>query len=377
MVGRPVYLAHGGYMQKITGLLIFALCCGGCAWHKNTNQSVSVPAPETAAAPTANAVITAEPISTPNVPPVKTEKQPAQPAPAQTPKAATTPVQTPPVQPAPAPSQPAQPPATNLPPVPDKAVFKDEMLISLEGRKLGPLAALSPQSDKTFSAPWQGEQLKFGLYYSGIKVGTAYIKNRGIVDVNGQAAYVIQTSAFSASVIDTVFKVRDINLSWLDARNFHSLGYSQSLREGHYQRDEWVTFDYSANTYRGELNKKSGTRALSGAVTAPVLDILSALYFVRGQKLENGKDVVFDILNREEQYPLVVKIIKRETVKTPAGKFKCVVVEPQFRGEGIFVSKGKSLQVWLTDDERKLPVKMKTEVFIGSVSAQLLEYKHN
>ena len=66
-----------------------------------------------------------------------------------------------------------------------------------------------------------------------------------------------------------------------------------------------------------------------------------------------------------------------ETVKTSAGKFPCIVVEPQFRGEGIFVSKGKSLKVWLTDDEYKMPVKMESEVFIGSVSAELLEYKRN
>lgn len=350
-------------MQKIIGLLILALCCSGCFGHKQPVSST----PETTA-PAATTVITAEPIATPKTQPVKTEKPSVQTT-VQTPKEVA--VSEEKIDP-----QPVSAPVVKDP-VPDKAVFKDEMLISLQGRKLGPLAALSPQSDKALSDPWQGEQLKFGLYYSGIKVGTAYIKNRGIVDINGRSAYVIQTSAFSASVIDTVFKVRDINLSWLDAQNFYSLGYSQSLREGHYQRDEWVLFDYPTNTYHGELSKKSGTREISGPLTAPVLDMLTALYFVRGQNLENGKDVVFDIVNREEQYPLVVKVIKRETVKTPAGKFKCVVVEPQFRGEGIFVSKGKSLQVWLTDDERKLPVKMKTEVFIGSVSAQLLEYQRN
>ena len=355
--------------------MALALVCSGCFGHR-ASQSV------------------AEEVSTPLATTTTPEEMPAAPAPELVEQVKQT-VTTTPNASTPASTQPAQPkttqppvaketaptsPAdlsTNLSPVPDKAVFKNEMLIPLQERKLGPLAALEPQSDTSFPAPWQGEQLKFGLYYSGIKVGTAYIKNRGLVEVNGQQAYVIQTSAFSAAVIDKVFKVRDINLSWLDAQNFYSLGYSQSLREGNYRRDEWIIFDYPTNTYRGELTKKSGTRALSGPLTAPVLDVLTALYFVRGQNLEDGKDVVFDIINREEQYPLVVKVIKRETVKTPAGKFKCIVVEPQFRGEGIFVSKGKSLQVWLTDDERKLPVKMKAEVFIGSVNAQLLEYQRN
>ncbi len=262
-------------------------------------------------------------------------------------------------------------------PTPDSPSFEDEEIISLENRRLSPLA-YEPVSDEKTTAPWTGEQLKYGLYYSFIKAGTAYIKTRGVTQINGRTAYVIQTTAFSAPVIDAFFKVRDINYSWLDAENFYSLGYSQSVREGNYKRDEWLAFDYSANVYYGEVQKKAEPRLISGALTAPVLDMLTSLYFVRAQRqLTPGKDVVFDIVNREKQYPLIVKVLKKETVKTAAGKFNCIVVEPQFRGEGIFVSKGKSLKVWLTDDEYKMPVKMKTEVFIGSVSAELLEYKRN
>ena len=339
-----------------------ALLLAGCFGHRATvsetaDISVSVPAQTEPLTPAATPASSPQTIAaTPAVSSPKTT-----PAPAATPAPAT-------------PTVLSNKPAT---PAPDKPVFKDEPLIDLTDRRLNPLAVLTPAPDTSLVSPWQGEQLKYGLYYSFVKVGTAYIKNRGLVDVNGRQAYVIQTSAFSASVIDSVFKVRDINLSWLDAQNFYSLGYSQSLREGRYRRDEWVLFDYDTNTYRGELAKKSGTREISGTLTTPVLDMLTALYFVRGQDLKNGQDVVFDIINREEQYPLVVKVIGRETVKTAAGKFKCVIVEPQFRGEGIFVSKGKSLQVWLTDDPRRLPIKMKVEVFIGSVSAELLEYQRN
>lgn len=262
-------------------------------------------------------------------------------------------------------------------PVPDQPVFKDEPLINLQGRLLNPLAVHAPQPDHHIQTPWKGEQLKYGIYYSFIKAGTAYIKNRGIIEADGHTAYVIQTSAFSAPVIDSVFKVRDINLSWLDAKTFYSLGYTQSLREGKYKRDEWIRFDYPQHKYYGQVQKKSSPRSFSAELDQPVLDMLTALYYVRTQPLSPGQEVIFDIINREEKYPLVVKVLGRETVKTEAGKFKCLVVEPQFRGEGIFVSKGKNLKVWLTDDKYKMPIKMKAEVFIGSVSAELLEYKRN
>ena len=261
-------------------------------------------------------------------------------------------------------------------PTSDKISLEDEELISLAGRRLSPLAYNAVSPEKT-AAAWSGEELKYGLYYSFIKAGTAYIKNRGVTTANGRKAYLIQTTAFSASVIDAFFKVRDVNYSWIDAENFYSLGYTQSVREGNYKRDEWLTFDYDSKVYYGEVQKKEAPRVLSGPLSERVLDMLSSLYFVRAQTLTKGQDIIFDIINREKQYPLIVKVLGKETVKTAAGKFDCIVVEPQFRGEGIFVSKGKSLKVWLTDDEYKMPVKMKTEVFIGSVSAELLEYKRN
>ena len=74
-------------------------------------------------------------------------------------------------------------------------------------------------------------------------------------------------------------------------------------------------------------------------------------------------------------YPLVVNVLKRETIKVPAGKFDCRVVEPFLRGPGIFISKGKKLEVWLTDDADRIPVRMRSEVAIGHVSAELLHYR--
>ncbi len=263
----------------------------------------------------------------------------------------------------------AEPPA-------DKPAFKNEGFISCQDRLFSPMAYEPVFPDNTH-APWSNESLQYGIYYSFIKAGTAYIKTRGLVSKNGKTAYLIQTTALSASVIDSVYKVRDINYSWLDANSLHSLGYSQSLREGNYKRDEWLTFDDENGRFYGQVQKKEEPRAIAGELKQQVLDILTSLYYVRAKPLEVGKDVTFDIVNREQQYPLVVKVLGKETVKTPAGKFNCWVVEPQFRGEGIFVAKGKSLKVWLTDDQYRMPVKMSVEVFIGSVSAELLDYTRN
>lgn len=254
--------------------------------------------------------------------------------------------------------------------------FKKEELLSPVDRLLNPLAYEPLLPDST-QAPWSNESLQYGIYYSFVKAGTAYIKSRGIVQKDGKTAYLIQTTALSASVIDSVYRVRDINYSWIDTTTLHSLGYSQSLREGNYQRDEWVRFDRENGRFYGETKKKKEAYYFVEELDQEVLDVLSSLYFVRAQSLEVGKDIVFDIVNRGKKYPLVVKVLGKETVKTAAGKFNCWLLEPQLRGESIFVVKGKSLKVWLTDDKYRMPVKMSVEVFIGSVSAELLAYQRN
>jgi hypothetical protein len=68
-----------------------------------------------------------------------------------------------------------------------------------------------------------------------------------------------------------------------------------------------------------------------------------------------------------------VRVLGRETIKTPAGKFNCVVIEPLLKAGGIFKNNGR-LVIWLTDDERRMPVLMKSKVAIGSVKVVLQEY---
>jgi hypothetical protein len=69
-----------------------------------------------------------------------------------------------------------------------------------------------------------------------------------------------------------------------------------------------------------------------------------------------------------------VRVLGRQKVKTPAGTFSCVAIEPVLKAGGIFKNKGR-LVIWLTDDERRMPVLMKSKVAVGSISVVLQEVK--
>lgn len=213
------------------------------------------------------------------------------------------------------------------------------------------------------------EKLVYDVSWGVIGVGGATLEVEDVVDFNGKPAYHVVSRATSNKFCDGFYKVRDLNESWIDARTLASLGYSKQLREGKYFRDEWVLFDAGRWVAKwagrdGNFTVAAGTKPLTAQ------DILSAMYYIRGKPLVVGQDLVLDV-NTRQNWPLVVKVLRKEQVKTPAGRFEAYVVEPTLRHEGLFIQKGNRLQIWLSDDPKRVPVLMKVEVFFGSITARL------
>lgn len=233
---------------------------------------------------------------------------------------------------------------------------------------MGPVLPSTAAASKLTAFP---ERLTLRVSWGIFVVGEATLEVENVVDFNGRPAYHIVSRAVSNDWCDSFYKVRDINESWVDAQALHSLGYSKKLREGHYFRDEWVLYDYKKKSQLWRSEGKDGNFQYGGGeLPGAVQDVLSAIYFVRAKSLEPGKDIVLDV-NTKKTWPLVVKIVKKEKIKVPAGKFDTILVEPELRDQGLFIQKGKKLQVWLSDDERRMPVQMKVEVFFGHVAAKL------
>lgn len=217
------------------------------------------------------------------------------------------------------------------------------------------------------------ERLVYSVSWGIIGVGQATLESSEIVDFGGRPAYHIVSRAESNHFCDAFYKVRDFNESWIDAQSLASLGYLKRLREGHFFRDEWVLFDAARRRFQAKITARDGSASLQeGDIPAAVQDILSSLFYVRSRELTVGSEVVVDV-NTKQNWPLVVRVIKKETVTTPAGTFPTILVEPALRQEGIFIQKGRRLRVWLTDDARKVPVLMTVEVFFGHVSARLVK----
>lgn len=229
--------------------------------------------------------------------------------------------------------------------------------------------------------PWFPESLEFAVKWGFLTAGQATLSVTQIDLLESpspfgdpsqlRTAYRLVSTARSNSFLDTFYKVRDINQSWIDTRSLTSLAFSKKIREGRFRRDEWIRFFPEAQRFLSERQDRKGNRTYQQGPTAKgVHDILSALYFVRTQPLRVGQEIVLDV-NTRKNWPLLIRVKNRETIVVPAGRFDCFVVEPQLRAEGIFIQKGRRLEVWLTADEKKIPVQMEVEVFFGHISAKL------
>jgi hypothetical protein len=111
------------------------------------------------------------------------------------------------------------------------------------------------------------------------------------------------------------------------------------------------------------------------SVPSFIQDVLSAMYFVRTQPLAPGDTLLIDNHSDGKVYPLRIVVHRREKVTTRAGKFQCLVVEPFLRTPALFMQKGNVI-VHLTDDQRKVPVMMTSQIYVkglnvGSIIVEL------
>ncbi len=211
-----------------------------------------------------------------------------------------------------------------------------------------------------------GEKLVFSVQYGLITAGEATLEVRNVATIRGRPAYRIVSDARTNEFFSKFYEVRDRYESFVDTTELYSLHYEKHVREGKFKRDESVEFD------------QIGHKAIYKDKTVPIppmaQDVLSALYYVRTLPLEVGQSIAIANHIDGKNYPLVVKVHRRERVKVDAGEFDCLVVEPILRGPGVFTQKGR-LTVWLTDDEVRMPVLMKSKVVIGHVAAILKSYQ--
>ena len=214
-----------------------------------------------------------------------------------------------------------------------------------------------------------GERLTYLISWSNIlDAGTAVLEVREEKRVDGEQAYLLVSTARSSGLISKFYKVNDIVESTVDAATMSSLSYKSDQSHGKRKKNRVMTFDRAEDTVT--VFEEGKQRIYS---TPPgILDPLSSLYYVRTrQDFIVGKPMKIDVNDDGKNYTVEVHTIGRETIKTSLGKFDTIKVKSFPKYEGVFQHTGE-IFIWFTDDKRKIPVLMKSEVSIGSIVATLV-----
>ncbi|GBD98309.1 hypothetical protein BMS3Abin07_00320 [bacterium BMS3Abin07] len=146
------------------------------------------------------------------------------------------------------------------------------------------------------------------------------------------------------------------------------------MREGFRRRDKATYFESGSG---GRPQKVIFHNILDGATSEyyldkPAYDPLSAFYAITKMPLEVGRSEYIDIFDNKKLWKTEVRVLRRERVRVLAGEFDTIVIKPILKSEGIFLKTG-DIYIWVTDDDKKLPVLLKSKVRVGHFTVVLAE----
>jgi len=237
------------------------------------------------------------------------------------------------------------------------------------------LALLAPRLAAVELPFAPGEKVGLRISYAHLLAGRAWVgvlpatqDGRPVLEFVAEA----QSQGFFAWLFH--FRVQDRTVARWDPESRCSLRIEKHLREGRAQRDQLVTFDPQGAAHVEDVKVKQKDFELQ----ACTLDVLSAFYMTRVLGVPEKGQLELPVFDNGKHYRLGVRFVGREKLDLPrplGNGVPTVIVEPQLlEGTGLFVKEGR-LTIWLTDDARRIPVRMRSKVAIGSVSADLETYE--
>lgn len=217
-----------------------------------------------------------------------------------------------------------------------------------------------------------GEKMTYHVSFSSVPAGKAELEVMDTVKIGDQWTWRIQSSARSAKGFDWVFKVRDTITTWVDTDSVYSHKFHKRLMEGFFNDEKLVKFSLNDSLayWWDEKVEKTPKK-----VEPRVQDVLSAGYRTRTVPLAVGDTIAIRTHDVKVTYDLLVIVHARDTVQTLAGEFDCFVCEPVLKSGGLFQKERKArVFVWVTADERRIPVIMSSKVSFGSFTVELEGY---
>ncbi|HEY7029045.1 MAG TPA: DUF3108 domain-containing protein [Gemmatimonadales bacterium] len=238
------------------------------------------------------------------------------------------------------------------------------LALSLLGASVGFVP--SPPANPAVAYPFAvGEEFEFSAKLGVLRLGTARMAVTGIDTVRGVESFVF---VFGLDASAPFYKTSSVLTSWTGTSDMISRRFYQDLDENGKPKQRKFEI-YPDSTWIQMTHGDTGT------TVADPLDDTAFFYFLRTIPLEKGQTYKYNRYFRKDLNPVVIKVEKREEMELPDGKkVQCLVLNPAVGSDGLFAPRAEA-RLWLTDDDRRIPVQIKSKLPFGSVTLRLISMK--
>lgn len=207
-----------------------------------------------------------------------------------------------------------------------------------------------------------GEKFQYAAKLGIIRLGTAWMSVTGIDTVRGHESFVFE---FGLDASAPFYKSKSVLQSWTGTQDLVSRRFHQDLVENGKPRKRYFEIFPDSLFYTQE--NRVGTKP---SVSDP-LDDAAFFYFLRTLPLEVGKTYTYERYFKADRNPVKITVVKRERMEMPDGsKVDCMILNPVVGEDGLFAPRSKAM-LWITNDERRIPVQIKAKLSFGSVTLLL------
>ena len=220
-----------------------------------------------------------------------------------------------------------------------------------------------------------GEWFRFRIHYGLFNASFATLEVKEST-LHNQPVYHVVGKGRSTGLLHLFFKVDDNYETYIHKNSGVPLRFIRQIDEGGHTKDIQIDFDHQTNTAH-VFNRKYNEKK-SFQVQENVHDMLSAFYYLRNNldvdSISPGEMMLMNMFFDNENHDFKLKFLGREVVKTKLGNIATLKFKPYVLAGRVFKEQ-ESLTIWVSDDKNRMPVKIKADLAVGSLDADIDAFK--
>ena len=229
----------------------------------------------------------------------------------------------------------------------------------------------TPQED----AYTTGEWFKLRIHYGFVNAGYATLEVKD-ASLNSKKTHHIIGKGYTVGMSRFFFKVDDLYETYIDKETRNPYQFVRKINEGGYTKNQEGFINQTANKVTVKDYKNKTEKTFS--IPKNTQDILSTFYYLRNHpnidKLNVGESIAIDMFFDDETTKFRLKFIGRENISTKFGVVPAMIFRPLVQSGRVFKEQ-ESVTVWISDDDNKLPLRVKASLAVGSIKADLDAFK--